>query len=321
MAMERNIADSERGRKSDEVGAGEIHWNGSLDNMPERKSLWTALGFIIDEKEFQLESACSAVDLEEDWAVKEEEELLPTSSRRRSRGASKPRNDGGGSGGDRRHDGGVITIMAMERNIADSERGRKSDEIGAGEIHWNGSLDNMPERKSLWTALGFIIDEVLLIYSSLAEAIGVKLTVTCSTTKNRNRLRDITFPTSRRLSTMFFRRKIVVASTDPKTELRKLWMKIHGYGMGPGSEWSTENWPRSPGEMIRATVLLAGRAGSCHRRVDRQHGRARQVSWLVSWPSLPASRPATRSCSPGELARVMVELAGRSVLAISFLGF
>ncbi|KAF2551823.1 hypothetical protein F2Q68_00035408 [Brassica cretica] len=246
--------------------------------------------------------------------------------------------------------------MAMERNIADSERGRKSDEVGAGEIHWNGSLDNMPERKSLWTALGFIIDEMgrcpqfgpslgrietlafLRFYSRssrwyrhgssngtlflrIAEAIGVKLTVTCSTTKNRNRLRDITFPTSRRLSTMFFRRKIVVASTDPKTELRKLWMKIHGYGMGPGSEWSTENWPRSPGEMIRATVLLAGRAGSCHRRVDRQHGRARQVSWLVSWPSLPASRPATRSCSPGELARVMVELAGRSVLAISFLGF
>ena len=93
--------------------------------------------------------------------MKEEEELLPTSSRRRSSGASKPRNDGGGSGGDRRHDGGVVTIMAMERNIADSERGRKSDEVGAGEIHWNGSLDNMPERKSLWTALGFIIDEVL----------------------------------------------------------------------------------------------------------------------------------------------------------------
>ncbi|KAF2615705.1 hypothetical protein F2Q70_00013367 [Brassica cretica] len=72
---------------------------------------------------------------------------------------------------------------------------------------------------------------------------------------------------------------------------------MHGYGMGPGSEWSTENWPRSPGELIRATVelagestdntvVLAGRAGSCHgrarRRVDRRHGRARRASWLVS---------------------------------------
>ncbi|KAH0862325.1 hypothetical protein HID58_079536 [Brassica napus] len=90
---------------------------------------------------------------------------------------------------------------------------------------------------------------------------------------------------------MFFRRNIGVLSTDPKTELRKLRTKMHGYGMGPGLEWSTENWPRSPGELIRATieltgeptgntVKLAGRAGSCHgrarRRLDRQHGRARR---------------------------------------------
>ncbi|KAH0899296.1 hypothetical protein HID58_048864 [Brassica napus] len=95
--------------------------------------------------------------------------------------------------------------------------------------------------------------------------------------------------------------------------------------MGPGSELSTENWLRSPGELIRATVELAGeptgntvvlaeRAGSCHgrarRRVDRQHGRARRASWLVSRPSSPASRPATRPCSQGELARVAAELAG-----------
>ncbi|KAH0884026.1 hypothetical protein HID58_060122 [Brassica napus] len=126
---------------------------------------------------------------------------------------------------------------------------------------------------------------------------------------------------------MFFRRNIGVVSTDPKTELRKLRTKMHGYGMGPGSEWSTENWPRSPGELIRATVELAGeptgntavltrRAGSCHgrarRRVDRQHGHARRACWLVSRPSSPASRPATRSCSPGELARVAVVLAGRA---------
>ncbi|KAH0867436.1 hypothetical protein HID58_074458 [Brassica napus] len=109
---------------------------------------------------------------------------------------------------------------------------------------------------------------------------------------------------------------IGVVSTDPKTELRKLRTKMHGYGMGPGSEWSTENWPRSSGELIRATVelaseptgntvVLAGRAGFCHgrarRRVDRQHGRAGRASWLVSRPSWL-----------GELARVAAELAGES---------
>ncbi|KAH0869025.1 hypothetical protein HID58_076047 [Brassica napus] len=127
---------------------------------------------------------------------------------------------------------------------------------------------------------------------------------------------------------MFLRRNIGVVSTDPKTELRKLRTKMHGYGMGPGSEWSMENWPRSPGELIRGTiefageptgntVMLAGRAGPCHgrarRRVDRQHGRARRASWLVSRPSSPASRPATRSCSPGDLALVTAELAGDSI--------
>ncbi|KAF3603820.1 hypothetical protein F2Q69_00033851 [Brassica cretica] len=135
---------------------------------------------------------------------------------------------------------------------------------------------------------------------------------------------------------MVVRRNIGVVSTDPKTELQKLWTKMHGYGMGPGSEWSTENWPRSPGELIRGTVeladeptgntvVLAGRAGSCHgrahRRVYRRHGRARRASWLVSRPSSPASRPVTWSCSPGELACVAAELAGLSVSAIHFLGF
>ncbi|KAH0879206.1 hypothetical protein HID58_066600, partial [Brassica napus] len=111
-------------------------------------------------------------------------------------------------------------------------------------------------------------------------------------------------------------RNIGVVSTDPKTELRKLRTKMHGYGMAAGLEWSTENWPRSPGELIRATieltgeptgntVVLAGRAGPCH-------GRARWASWLVSRPSSPASRPATRPCSPGELARGAAELAGES---------
>ncbi|KAF3545786.1 hypothetical protein DY000_02008050 [Brassica cretica] len=135
---------------------------------------------------------------------------------------------------------------------------------------------------------------------------------------------------------MFFRWNIGVLSTDPKTELRKLRTKMHCYGMGPGSEWSTENWPRSPVELIRAlvelagepignTVVLTGRAGSCHgrarRRVDRQHGHARRASWFVSRPSSPASRPATRSCSPGELARVKAKLAERSISPIRFLGF
>ncbi|KAF3557539.1 hypothetical protein F2Q69_00013732 [Brassica cretica] len=41
---------------------------------------------------------------------------------------------------------------------------------------------------------------------------------------------------------------------------------------------------------------------------DRQHGRARRVSWPVSRPSSPVSRPATRPCSPGELPRVAAEL-------------
>ncbi|KAH0854001.1 hypothetical protein HID58_057822 [Brassica napus] len=79
---------------------------------------------------------------------------------------------------------------------------------------------------------------------------------------------------------MFFRRNIGVVSTDPKTELRKLRTKMHGYGMGPGSEWSAENWPRSPGELARVaaelagestgnTAVLAGRAGSCSGRAPR----------------------------------------------------
>ncbi|KAH0898499.1 hypothetical protein HID58_048067 [Brassica napus] len=115
---------------------------------------------------------------------------------------------------------------------------------------------------------------------------------------------------------MFFRRNIGVVSTDPKTELRKLQTKMHGYGMGPGSEWSTENWPRSPGEPIRGTIELAGEPTGntvvLAGRADRQHGRARRASWPVSRPSSPASQPATRPCSPGELARVAAELAGES---------
>ncbi|KAF3606871.1 hypothetical protein DY000_02050154 [Brassica cretica] len=57
---------------------------------------------------------------------------------------------------------------------------------------------------------------------------------------------------------MFFRRNIGVVFTDPKTELRKLRTKMHGYVMGPGLEWSMDNWPCSPGELIRGTIELAG---------------------------------------------------------------
>ncbi|KAH0858859.1 hypothetical protein HID58_087120, partial [Brassica napus] len=93
-------------------------------------------------------------------------------------------------------------------------------------------------------------------------------------------------------------RNIGVVCTDPKTELRKLRTKMHGYGMGP------------------ELAMLAGRADPWHdrarRRADRQHGRARWATWPVSRPSSPASRPATQSCSPGELTRVTAELAGDS---------
>ncbi|KAH0859012.1 LOW QUALITY PROTEIN: hypothetical protein HID58_087273 [Brassica napus] len=61
------------------------------------------------------------------------------------------------------------------------------------------------------------------------------------------------------------------------------------------------------GELTGDTVVLARRAssfrGRARRRVDRRHGRASRASWLVSRPGSPASRPATRSCSPGELAQ------------------
>ncbi|KAH0903137.1 hypothetical protein HID58_042640 [Brassica napus] len=102
---------------------------------------------------------------------------------------------------------------------------------------------------------------------------------------------------------------------------------MHGYGMGPGSEWYMENRPCSPGELICGTieltgeptgntVVLAGRAGPCHsrapRQLDRQHGHARRECWPVSRPSSPATRPATRSCSPGELARAAAVLAGQA---------
>ncbi|KAF3598198.1 hypothetical protein DY000_02024412 [Brassica cretica] len=131
------------------------------------------------------------------------------------------------------------------------------------------------------------------LFLRIAEAVGVKLTVTCSTTKNMKLFERHNLPNFLNTFDDVFRRNIGVVSTDPKTELRKLRTKMHGYGMGPDSEWSMENWPRSPGELICGTielaseptgntVVLAGRAGPCHgrarRRLDRQHGRARRMS-------------------------------------------
>ncbi|KAH0859062.1 hypothetical protein HID58_087323 [Brassica napus] len=70
------------------------------------------------------------------------------------------------------------------------------------------------------------------------------------------------------------------------------------------------------GESTGNTAVFAGRAGPCHgrarRRLDRQCGRARRVRWPVSRPSSPVTRPATRPCSPGEMARVTAELADDS---------
>ncbi|KAH0898009.1 hypothetical protein HID58_047577 [Brassica napus] len=95
-------------------------------------------------------------------------------------------------------------------------------------------------------------------------------------------------------------------------------------------EWDrVRNGPRRIGRGRRASrsearsseptgnmAVLAGRAGPCHgrarRRLDRQRRRARQASWPVSRPSSPATRLATRPCSPGEPARVTAELAGDS---------
>ncbi|KAH0879420.1 hypothetical protein HID58_066814, partial [Brassica napus] len=164
--------------------------------------------------------------------------------------------------------------------------------------------------------------------------------------RQHGRARRVSWPVSRpsspatRLATR--PRNIGVVSTAPKTELRKLRTKMHGYGMGPCSEWSTENWLRSPGEPIRGTIEqadrqhgraswpvsrseltgeLTGNTAVLAGRARRRHGRARRASWPVSKPSSPATRPVTRPCSPGELARVAAELAWRSISAVRFLGF
>ncbi|KAH0873042.1 hypothetical protein HID58_070404 [Brassica napus] len=77
---------------------------------------------------------------------------------------------------------------------------------------------------------------------------------------------------------------------------------MHGYGMGPGLEWSMENWLRSLGEPIHGTieltgeptgntVVLAGRAGLCHGRACRGH--ARWASWLIRNIGVVSTDPRT----------------------------
>ncbi|KAH0868205.1 LOW QUALITY PROTEIN: hypothetical protein HID58_075227 [Brassica napus] len=112
------------------------------------------------------------------------------------------------------------------------------------------------------------------------------------------------------------RNTVVLAGRAGSCHGRARWRVDRQHGRVCRASWLV-SWPISPS--TGNTVVLAGRPGSCRgrarRRVDRQHGRARRASWLVSRPSSPVSRPATRSCSPGELAHVMVELAGRSKMS------
>ncbi|KAH0862259.1 hypothetical protein HID58_079470 [Brassica napus] len=95
---------------------------------------------------------------------------------------------------------------------------------------------------------------------------------------------------------MFFRRNIGVVSTDPKTEVRKLQTKMHGYGMD-----RVRNGPRRIGRIRRASQSVARSSQSVARS-----------SQSVARSSSAASRPATRPCSLWELARVTAELAGES---------
>ena len=80
--------------------------------------------------------------------MKKEEGLSPSSSRRKSSAASGTTGAADLEGG-RSHDGGIVTIMSMERSMAVSERGGKSVVVGARKIHRNGALGCGLERVSL----------------------------------------------------------------------------------------------------------------------------------------------------------------------------
>ncbi|KAH0879402.1 hypothetical protein HID58_066796, partial [Brassica napus] len=137
----------------------------------------------------------------------------------------------------------------------------------------------------------------------------------------------VSYPRTRRLSYGNFGRKCMVMGLDRVRNVTEtldedawLWDGT-GFGMVHGELTALAGRAdrchgRARRRADRQHVVLAGRTGSCHgqarRRVDRRHGRARRANWLVSRPTSPASRTATRSCSPGEMARVAAELAGDS---------
>ncbi|KAF3527846.1 hypothetical protein DY000_02039456 [Brassica cretica] len=141
------------------------------------------------------------------------------------------------------------------------------------------------------------------LFLRIAEAVGVKLTVTCYTTRNRKLFERHNLPNFPNTFADVFLDGTLVSY--PRT--RRL-----SYG----------NFGR------RCMVMGWDRVRNGPWRI----GRARRVSRSVARSSSPASRPATRSCSPGELARVTAEVAGestgntaelarRSVSAVYFLGF
>ncbi|KAH0883911.1 LOW QUALITY PROTEIN: hypothetical protein HID58_060007, partial [Brassica napus] len=130
------------------------------------------------------------------------------------------------------------------------------------------------------------------LFLHIAETVGVKLTVTRSTTKNRKPFERHNLPNFPNT----FDDTEYWCLTENSDEDAWLWDGT-GFGM-------------THGELAGSPAELKPCHGRARRRADRQHGRARRASWLVSHLSSPASQPATRSCSPGELARVTAELAG-----------
>ncbi|KAH0867223.1 LOW QUALITY PROTEIN: hypothetical protein HID58_074245, partial [Brassica napus] len=156
------------------------------------------------------------------------------------------------------------------------------------------------------------------LFLRIAEAVDVKLTVTCCTTKNRKPFErhnlpnfPNTFDDTEHWCRIHRPKDWVTETSD---EDAWLWdgtgfRMTHGElatlagraDPSPASRPATRSC--SPGELIRATVKLAG---------ESTGDTVVLAGWLVSLPSSPASRPATRSCSPGELARVTAELAGES---------
>ncbi|KAF3574331.1 hypothetical protein F2Q69_00058539 [Brassica cretica] len=91
---------------------------------------------------------------------------------------------------------------------------------------------------------------------------------------------------------------------------------MHGYGMGPGSEWSMKNWPRSPGELIHATIEIAGEPTGntvelntdCPKAIYTYPNRPRKSSRMAIGPRTSQARVASELA--GELTGNTVVLAG-----------